>query len=394
MSDGATALLFSPPPNSSIRFSQSAVGQYLYQTKDGTALNFGPTPAGALKSWVYPNGMTVTLTYSGNILSTVTNNLGRSLSFSYSGGDVSVVTDDTGRHANYFYDARHNLTTYTDPLGNSTTFAYDTSGLNDTAGHLTQIFYPTHPTQPFVTNSYDVSGRVAAQANANGNVSTFYLAGSRSELIDAVGNRHVTYQSERGRVLMDAYVLSSSFGDVFGDTAQQNGVVNVTLNQYDGIDRLIGGTAPEGDNDAIAYDALNNPWANNIASVTRNPKPGSGLTAIVQTYTYDANWNKVATVTDGLGLITKSVFDGATGNLVRSIADFSTNTGPSSPHLGATNLFTYNGFGQVLTATDPLGVLTVNTYDSFGNLKTITRDSGGLNQETMIGYDALGDAFP
>ena len=141
----------------------------------------------------------------------------------------------------------------TDPLGSKTSYVYDTSGAYDTAGHLTQIFYPTNPFNAFVSNYYDGAGRVARQQNANGAAWNFYFAGPRSEIVDALGNREVTYQTARGKVTRDAFVLSSSFGDVFNDTAQSNGVVNVFLNQYDGLDRLTLATAPEGGTTAYAY---------------------------------------------------------------------------------------------------------------------------------------------
>jgi hypothetical protein len=94
----------------------------------------------------------------------------------------------------------------------------------DTLGHLTQVFYPSFPANAFVTNWYDPLGRVVKQSNATGGLSSFYFAGSRTELIDPLNNRHVTYQTDRGRVLRDAVVLSSNFGNVFGDTGQQDGV--------------------------------------------------------------------------------------------------------------------------------------------------------------------------
>ncbi|MGH6678985.1 MAG: hypothetical protein ACREDL_08665 [Bradyrhizobium sp.] len=37
-------------------------------------------------------------------------------------------------------------------------------------------------------------------------------------------------------MIKDAFVLSGSFGDVFNDTPQQNGIVNVSSSQYDGLD--------------------------------------------------------------------------------------------------------------------------------------------------------------
>ena len=37
-----------------------------------------------------------------------------------------------------------------------------------------------------------------------------------------------------------------------------------------------------------------NPWANNVASVTPTPKPGSPLAATTTTYAYDPAYNKTS----------------------------------------------------------------------------------------------------
>lgn len=73
---------------------------------------------------------------------------------------------------------------------------------------------------------------------------TAYTFPKPDPLVDPFGNRQITYQTDRGRVLSSTAVLSASFGDVF--SGAQNGVVNVTRNQYDGLDRLTQTTLPEG----------------------------------------------------------------------------------------------------------------------------------------------------
>jgi len=386
--DGPTNFAFNPPPGSSVRLTQVAAGQYTYQRKDAVTLNFGPTPAGALQGWTFPSGISVNLTYSGSQLTRIANNIGRSLSLTYSGNDIATVSDDTGRSVSYGYDSHHNLASFTDPLGANTLYFYDFSGTYDTFAHLTQIVYPFRPSNDYVTNWYDQLGRVIQQANANGSTSNFYFAGSRSELIDALGDRHVTYQTDRGKVIKDAYVLSSSFGDVFNDTPQSNGVVNVTANQYDGLDRLTLTALPEGGTTAYSYAAAN-PWANNIAAITRTAKPGSPLSPLTTSFAYHPIYNKPTQVTDPLGLITTMSYDGSTGNLLSTMADAG-----ASPHFNALSLFTYDAHGRVLTATDPDGVGTVFSYDSFENLSSQVADSGGsghLNAKTIFGYDNLGN---
>jgi RHS repeat-associated protein len=390
--DGATTVAYSPPPGSSARLTQTGAGLFTYQTKTAVALNFAPLSAGSLtspiQSWTFPYGVSVNFAYSGANLSNVTNNLGRSLAFTYRGTDLTTVTDDSGRSDSFAYDANHNLTSTTDPTGATTRFAYDTSGTYDTQGHLTQVFYAFRSSNAFVTNWYDPMGRVAQQANANGYTSQFYFAGSRSEIVDAVGNRQVTYQTDRGKVLSDFYVLSNTFGNVYSDTPQQNGIINVTTNQYDGIDRLTQTTQPEDGVTSYTYATVVNPWANNIASVTVTPKPGSLLPPLTKTIAYDPNYNKPTSFTDPLGLVSTRTYDVATGNPVVSVTDAGT-----APHINVTRSFTYDNYGMPLTATNPLGTVTAFAYDGHENLVSQTADSGTghLNSTTAFSYDPVGN---
>ena len=392
--DGSASVTYNPPLGSAVVLTGTVPNIYgnyttfTYRNKDQTQLAFSPVdtaPNGKITGWTSPNGMQLSFAYGysyggASYLTGVTNNLGRSLTLAYSGAHLSSVTDDTNRAVSYGYDGSNNLVTYTDPLNYLTIFAYDVS-----ASHLTQVFYPSQPGNPFVTNIYDGLGRVAQQANANGNFSSFYFAGSRTEMIDPAGDRHVTYQTPRGKVITDAVVLSSSFGDVFNDTPQQNGVVNVASNKYDGQDRLVLATAPEGSTVGYTYST---DLEHNIIQMTRTPKPGSPLAPLSTFYSYDQIYNKPMSTTDPRGLLSTMSYDPANGNLLAIVADVG-----GSPHFNAKSSFTYNSFGQVLTATDPLGTITRNTYDGFGNPISITRDDGHLNQLTAMAYSPSGDVI-
>ena len=200
---------------------------------------------------------------------------------------------------------------------------------------------------------------------------------------------HFYRESDRGKVFKDDWVLSSSYGDVFNDTAQQNGVVNVTANFYDGLDRLALTELPEQGLTLYEYAGAVNPWANNIASIIRFAKPGSPLSPLTTSFSYHPIYNKPTQVTDPLGLVSTLSYDGSTGNLLSAVADTGT-----SPHFNATSRFSYDGFGRVLTATDPNGVLNTFSYDSFENLISQVADAGGsghLNATTGFGYDNLGN---
>ena len=128
----------------------------------------------------------------------------------------------------------------------------------------------------------------------------------------------------------------------------------------------------------------------NVIQTKATPKPGSppALTPLVTTYSYDPLFNKPTQIVDPRGLVTSMSYDGMTGNLMTS-----TSTLAMPPHFNARRSFTYNGVGQVLTATDPLGTVTQFGYDGSGNQTSIVRDAGAgrLNQLTSLGYNAQGD---
>jgi YD repeat-containing protein len=234
--DGSPTASYNPSLGSAVVLTGSTpdvYGNYTtfsYLNKDRSLLTFNSVDsaaAGQIASWTFPGGMSVSFAYDytfggASYLSRVSNNLGRGLTLGYSGARVSSVADATGRAVTYGYDASGNLTGVTDPLRFATRFAYDN------ASRLTQAFYPANPESAFFTNVYDALGRVNRQATANNDFSTFYVAGARTEFIDAAGGRHITYQTPRGKIIKDDFVLSGSVGNVFNDTIQQNGLVNVS----------------------------------------------------------------------------------------------------------------------------------------------------------------------
>ena len=351
------------PPLGSASTLTSTGGAFTYVTKDRVTLSFNS--AGDLATWSSPAGVTMTLNYSGTppTLASVTNNLGRTLTFSYSSDLLTQVSDGNGRSVSYAYDASGNLTSFTDPLGHATTYSYDLPG------RLVQMFYPSRPATAFVTNTYNSLGRVKTQADANGSTWQYFLAGPRSEEINPLGMQHVIYTTPRGKTRTEIQDLQ--------------GLNRVTTNTYDGLDRLTSTTAPEGNSVGYTYDTKSN-----VLTVTATPKPGSPLSPLTTTYTYDSTFNKPTSITDPRGLVTTMSYHGVTGNLLSTVADAG-----AAPHFNATSTFTYDNFGQVLTATDPLGTVTKSVYGAFGNLTSVTRDFGRLNQLTTMSYNAVGDVI-
>ena len=118
--------------------------------------------------------------------------------------------------------------------------------------------------------------------------------------------------------------------------------------EFDGLNRLILTTLPELNTIASTYDKNNN-----VLTKTWTAKPGSSLSDIVQSFTYNSTWNKLASFTDGVGNTTSYSYDATQGTLL-------TITRPIIGGQTPTVTYTYNSRGQVLTRTDETGI--VNSF--------------------------------
>jgi len=346
---------YSAPVNFPNKLTLSA-GLFSLTTPQGVKTNFNS--AGQISSVVFPNGVTVTYTYTSGLLTGITNGLGRTFTLSYTSGLLTSVSDGTGRSVGYTV-ASSNLSQITDVNGKATTYSYDQPG------RLTQIFYPAFPGTAFVTNTYDSLSRVKTQANARNQTWSYFFAGSRAEEQDPLGNTWVLYFNKLGATLRSIDALS-----------------NKTDTQYDGLNRPVQVTLPEGDKVVTTFDKNDNPL-----TITDVAKSGSGLSNTVRTFTYNPTWAKVATEQDRRLNTTTYSYDPANGNLL-------TIQRPMVGGLTPTVTLTWNARGQMLTWTDETGIVHKLTYDAVTE-KLLTQvddfGAGRLNLTTAYGYDTVGN---
>lgn len=335
-----------------------AGGLYKYKSLTGRTLNFNS--AGQIATWVEPYGVTVTFTYTSGRLTSVSNGLGRTLTLNYTGSRLTSVSDGTGRSTSYTVDANKNLVAVTDPSGKSWTFQYDLPG------RMTKLFQPANPTIATMNNVYDSLDRVMTQTDTDGNVFTYYIAGSRSEEVNPLGKSSIDYYNSAGLKVK-----------------QINEVGKIWLTTYDGRNRVLSKVAPEGNKQQFVYNANDL-----VTQVTAIAKPGSGLANIVNSFTYDPTWFKLKTSVDGLSRTTTYNYDTPTGNLLSIV--YPTVTGVGTPTVS----FTYNSRGQVLTATDPSGIVKKHVYDAATEKLTqaiMDFGTGRLNLTVNFGYNSRGD---
>ncbi|MFA6213311.1 MAG: RHS repeat-associated core domain-containing protein [Candidatus Obscuribacterales bacterium] len=330
---------------------------YSYTTPYGVKYNFNL--AGALATIVYPGGVTITYNYTSGKLTSVTNGMGRTLTFSYTGANLTSVSDGTGRSVSFVVDASRNLTQFTNANSKSTVYEFDAPG------RLTKLFLPANPASPVYTNVYDSLNRVKEQKNALNQSLFFYIAGSRSEVVDALGNKKT-------------YVFNGA-----GQCVKMTNEVNLSwTTAFDGLGRPVEVTQPEGNKVVSAYNNKGQ-----VTSITAKAKPASGLADLVSNITYNATWNRMATFQDPRGNTTTLTYDAVTGDLLNIQRPV---VGGLTPQV----TFTYSARGQVLTVTDETGIVTKFTYDSTTEkLNSVVRDFGvgRLNLTSSFGYTSRGE---
>jgi RHS repeat-associated protein len=315
---------YAPPLGSANKLTLTA-GLYTVTTPQGVKMTFNAS--GQLTGWIYPSGATVTLNYTSGVLTSITV-LGRTLTLTYTSGLITAVTDGT-RTIHYGYDASNDLTSFTDADTRVYTYYYDQPG------RMTKFYKPQNPTTAFMTNVYDTLSRVKTQSDALGHLWTYYFAASRSEEVDPLSNARVRYFNQNGSLIRDI-----------------NALLFETNYLYDGLNRQTQMTLPEGNMIKSTYDANNN-----ILTKTWVPKVGSGLSNVVNTYTYDPTWAKVKTFKDGNLNTTTYNYDPTLGNLL-------TVQKPAIGGVTPTITNAYNARGQVTSVKDETGIQTQNTYDT------------------------------
>jgi RHS repeat-associated protein len=321
--------------NSLLRFNQG----------DGRAIYFG-RPIGSSGAFTPVIGdFHAQLTQNGNGFSLTLKN--GSLQQYSSAGKLISLTDRNGNTTSLTYGGNGFLSSVTDPFGRVLTVATNANGLvtsiSDTMGTVAtytyggsnQLLSVTYADNSAFQYGYDGNFRLTTASDALGNV-------VESHTYDAQGRALIS--EKQGGV--EHYSLSF-ISDTETDVTDALG--HVTKYFFD-----------------------KSKGRNVVTSVQGLCSCGSG--SQTQTWTHDNQLN-VVTHTNALGQIASYTYD-ANGNRLTATGVLGTSS------------FTYNQFGEVLTATDAINGVTTNTYDAGGNLLSVT---DALNNTTTFTYDQRGE---
>ena len=352
--------------------------QFDPESKCGWAYGFKPT------TWTFAQGPSITFTYAPDKgVTSATTSLGRSMTFDMVGTD-RLLTATSGTYTVGQLDGA-----VKDASGAAWTYAFTPLQARSATQRpipfpeLQRVFEPTAPSKPSLQYVYDTVGRVkeasdatALQWQTRGSYSFRIADGGRGERTDPAGGVYTVYYDVDGRAVRHIDELGRE-----------------TTSSYDGLGRVTRRTYPEGDYDQFSYDLRDN-----VILLVRNPKPGSSLSPISISASYDATWNKPAWIKDGLGRQTDfTYYASGSGTSLMATATRPDPDG-AGPAARPVYSYTYNSVGLPLSAVDPTGVTATFSYNAAGDLLTSTLGAaaanGGpaLNLTTTYVRNSVGDA--
>jgi RHS repeat-associated protein len=333
--------------------------RYELAEPDGTRLQFRSD--GTLEFVEDPNGNRVTTTFTSGRLTALGHSSGQAVTMTYVGDHIRTVTDDVGRVTTYDYDGEGHLRVVLHHDDRITRYTYATG--SDAVEHaLASIEYPDGTSQFF---EYDTAGRMSAtQATAGANrveysYGPFGLVTSR----DADGGETRAYFNQHGQVakVVDALARTTFF-------------------TFDELGRVTHLTDPADRVAFMEYDERGN--------VTRQVDAAGRITR----FEFQPNTDRLVRVIDPLGQSIRYAYDPrgnlttityADGSVDRSDYDGLGQVIRTTNRRGQSIEYAFDLSGRPLTKTSPGGSTVEYTYDDHGNMATATDASG----TTTLEYD-------
>jgi len=382
-----------------IIINEDTVQEYTIRFRDGTAKVFDTR--GNLKSIQYKGGYSTQLVYDENYkLLKVQSPTGKEYQFEYyTDNKIKKIKLPDNNYLNYSYDEDGNLVEFKDQLNQTSIYTYDSNHrmLSWTDGRNIQR----------ITNTYDSSGKVTTQTDANNNVTQILYYSDSTYVTDPAGQTKRYYYDSFKRTIRE-YIDSST--SVYYTYNYNNDILtytdklgNVTSYTYDSKGNVLSSTRFDGKSIEFTYDENCNLLTkkdyknytttysydnhNNLISVT-NPDNS------IQLYTYDSN-GMLTSVTDGNNNTTNITYTADSGLLSsiiypdNEIENFYHNCmnllSKKVEADGSQTFYSYDACGRKISEILPGQATTTYSYDATDNLVSITDARGATTTYTYDG---------
>ena len=376
--EGGSQVVFDPSgsgyapaePRVEAGLAHNANGTWTFVRKATDTFTFSAT--GQLMSETDAAGDTVGYAYnSDGQLTTITGQGGRTLTITWTGNNITSVTDanvSPARSVSYAYDSAGDLTTVTDVNGNETQVGYDANH------HIISIEDPRGYTS---TLGYNSSGEVSWQKDQLGRETTFSYVGNPDSSVGST----TTVTDPSGDVTVDVYQYGLLASQTKGYGTPQ---AATTTYSYDpSTTALLSETDPDGETTYFSVDSNGNQlWETDPlgrrTTATYNsfnePLTKTDALGVTTTYTYDNKGRLLSTSTPLIGAGQSSTTTYAYGD----------SSNPSEPTTmvdadGKTWTYTYDAYGDKTSSTDPLGNETTDTYNADGWRLTQVAPKGNVS---------------
>jgi RHS repeat-associated protein len=429
---------YDPPADSpNLTLTKNVSGSYTLADKHGNTKEFDS--GGKVITDTDRFGNAVTYTYTSGKLTSVTDATGHSLTIAYYSGTnrAYTVTDGNSRQVMFTYNHFGQLAKFRTPTsseygsGRTQEFRYTNGSSTATLNH-NMIVATDFKGQDWLHNEYDGSDRVVTQylgaddltiaygspvvvTDREGNERQWSISGVLPTWLREMSNRNVrasdpTYwqttfgQDSAGRRIKVVYPEGNRVDTDYDsngcvteirrkttDTDTDNNTNDIYGSfTYAGAYNLLASHTDERGN-ATTY-TLEDTGALTDKVVETITHPTVTYLSPDQTATESFTWNsngQLLTRTDGEGKVVEYQYVGGSGVTKGYLEDVIVDPG-SSPHLALTTTYTTNDWGTRLTVTNPRGKTTaysVNEYDWV--VSTTTTSPQGY--ETNYTYDANGN---
>ncbi len=280
---------------------------------------------------------------TANLLMEVSDGLGRTLSFTYEPNGKLATVSDGSRTITFSYTI-DDLISVTGVSGSVTTFAYDSGAL------MTSTTEP-EGNIPF-SQTWNGGGQVATQSDAAGNTHSFTYAAPDTTLTDPLTQTRVHTHTATGELSARQDQTGLSFS-MNSDASGRRSTI---------ADRL---------GDVTTYD---------------HHQPSGKLASITNADTTNTTYTYTARAVSGLTHYDLTGISHADGSSQIFVYDGNGNLEFHTDQVGNTLAATYNATGRVLTKTNVIGGITTHTYNADATRLTSTDPAGNT---ISFGYDTF-----